>query len=147
MNRFAKIMQGTGWLAGALWLAAWAQGYAVGGERAELALHTAIALAAAALTLLSRCWAIAYLALASIGRRGDAAATRWRRRALPMSLLAIGLMAVVFVLSGSILWRTITPLVHAATGGALIATHLAALIWERRALVADAAASRLRASS
>jgi hypothetical protein len=133
MNRYARIMHGMGWLALAAWLAVWAQGRSVEADGLELELHTLLALGAAAATLLSLGWTLAFLLLAP-ERFADAAARRTRNLALALASLALSVVAVQFALSGSMLWRRITPEQHALLGGLLLATHLAALWSERRAL-------------
>ena len=133
MNRYARIMQGVGWLAALLWVAVWTQGRAVEGDGPELGLHTLMALGAAATTLLSRAWTIVFLLLAP-DRFADAGARRRRNLALVASTISVVILAFQFALSGSMLWRRITPGEHAALGGLLLASHLVALWSEGRAL-------------
>jgi hypothetical protein len=135
MNRYARIMHGVGWLAALLWIGVWMQGRGVETDGPELGLHTLLALAAAAATLLSRAWTAVFLLLGG-DRFADAAARRSRWVALLLAALALALVAVHFALSGSMLWRRITVLQHALLGGGLILAHVVALGAERRALVA-----------
>lgn len=150
MNRFAKIMLAVGALAAALWALAWAQGFTVDTETKGLAAHTGVALAAAACTLLSRCWALSYLfvppRLPAPAVGADAAAhlraLRSRRVAGGVSALVLALLVVMFVLSGALLWREISALVHAILGSALVLLHVTALVFEARAISDDDAAAR-----
>jgi hypothetical protein len=135
MNRYARIMQGVGGLAAAIWIAALLQGRRVEADGPDLALHTVLALAAAATTLLPRVWTVVFLLLGS-GRFADAGARKARNVALALSALALAVLAFHFALSGAMLWRRITPLQHAALGGAVLVSHLLALWCERRALLA-----------
>jgi hypothetical protein len=135
MNRYARIMQGVGWLAVAVWVAALVQGRRVEADGPDLALHTVLALAAAATTLLPRVWTVVFLLLGG-WRFADAGARRARNVALAASALALAILAFHFALSGAMLWRRITPSQHAAFGAAVLLSHLAALWCERRALLA-----------
>lgn len=136
MNRFAKIMQAIGWAAVALWFAVAAQGFLVAEERPELALHTVLALAAAAATVLSRVWSLLFLFLGA-ERFASAAARRARRLALATGLGALGVLSAQFALAGRLLWGSVSASTHAAVGAALVATHLVALVCERRALTQE----------
>jgi len=133
MNRFARIMQGVGWLAAVLWVVVWIQGRSIEADGPELGLHTLLALAAAAATLLSRAWTLIFLLL-SPDLSAGAGARRSRALAFAASTIAIAVLAFQFALSGSMLWRSITPEQHAALGGLLLGTHLLALWMEARAL-------------
>lgn len=145
MNRFAKIMQVLGWGGFALLSLVWAQGFLVRDDTPELARHSMIALAAACLCILPRFWTIAYLALAARGRKARGAgaverAARLRYLALVASILAVAGLAGSFGLAGAILVKRSSPLPHAVAGFVGIALQIAALLLERRALLADAAA-------
>lgn len=145
MNRFAKIMQWLGWAGVVLLSVVWAQGFLVRDDTPELARHSMIALAAACLCILPRFWTIAYLALAARGRKargtvvGERAA-RLRHLALVASILAVAGLAGSFGLAGAILVSRASPLPHAVVGFVGLALQIAALLLERRALLADAAA-------
>lgn len=136
MNRFARIMQGVGWAATAAWVVAWAQGFAVEGERSEIAMHTLVALAGAAAALLGRVWTMVFLGLRRNLRPEAPLSFRAVAIAGTVSLLFV---AATFATSGQILWRRVPPLAHAALGLGLLASHVWALVAERRALREDAA--------
>lgn len=143
MNRFAKIMQLLGGLGVALLTVVWAQGFIVRGDTPELARHSTIALAAAGLCVLPRFWTIAYLVLAARGRTrrrraGSMSAAQIRRRALVASGVALVALSGSFALAGAILMRRASPVAHAVAGFVAIACQAAALLLERRALLADA---------
>jgi hypothetical protein len=154
MNRFAKIMQLLGWAGAALLAVVWTHGTFVRGDTPELGRHSMIALAAACLCVLPRCWTIAYLLLAARGRAGlatgapgaviaarpsptSAHAVRLRRQALAAALFALVGLSVSFSLGGAILLRRVEPVAHAIAGAIAIVLHLVALFFERRALLAD----------
>ena len=151
MNRFAKIMQFLGWLGIAVLAVVWAQGFVVRGDTPALARHSTIALAAASLCVLPRFWTMAFLVLAARGRArlrgrgskddttgGARSATRIRRRALVASGVALVALSGSFALAGAILMRRASPVAHAIAGFVAIAFQVAALLLERRALLADA---------
>lgn len=145
MNRFAKIMQAIGWLAAAVWLTTWIQGFRVEGATAALAWHTISSLTAAALTLLSRGWTLSYFLLAARERRRGAPAqghssgrTSAETSAILAELLFLGWLAVVFASSGQLLWHRIDASTHSMLGLATVALHVAVLLLERRALAREA---------
>ena len=163
MNRFAKVMQLLGWAGAALLTVAWAQGFVAPDDSLELARHSRIALAAACLCILPRFWTMAFLALAARGRKAlrklpvasSAAATsgpsspsngsvarvrsaRLRRLAFVAGVLAVGGLVGTFGLAGAILIHRASPLPHSIAGFVGIALQIAALVLERRALLADA---------
>jgi len=143
VNRFARIMQGLGWTGVALLTVVWAQGFVVRDDAPALAQHSTLALAAACFCILPRLWTIAYLTLAARARRrhggvpGERAA-RLRRLAVVAAVVAIAGLAGSFALAGAILARRASPLPHALVGCVGIALQIAALLLERRALLADA---------
>ena len=150
MNRFAKIMQVLGWCGVGLLAVVWGQGFFVRDDAPQLARHSTIALAAAALCILPRFWTAAYLVLAARGRAarrraaGSAApaperSARLRRRAYAAAAIALVGLSGSFVLAGALLLRRASPLAHAAAGILSVAVQVAALMLERRALLADAA--------
>lgn len=143
MNRFAKIMQVLGWVGVALLTVVWAQGFVIGDDGPALAQHSTLALAAACLCILPRFWTIAYLTLAARGRRAHGGvagerAARLRLLALIAAVVAVAALAGSFGLAGAILARRASPLAHAVAGAVGIALQIAALVLERRALLADA---------
>ncbi len=153
MNRFAKIMQGVGWLGAGLLAVVWAQGFVVRDDAPALARHSTIALAAAALCVLPRLWTIAYLLLAARGReklhgKGKdpsggpvaALAKRHQRQALFAALFALAGLGGSFALASAILVRHASPLAHSATGLLAVGLQIVALSLERRALFADQSA-------
>lgn len=146
MNRFAKIMQSVGWVAAALWLATWAQGFRVEDAPLALAWHTIGSLTASALTLLSRGWTLSYLLLEIRERRRGAPAAGAGAQRVSAPALAIytelfffAWLAGVFALSGQLLWHRITPFTHSLVGLATVVLHVAVLLFERRALARESA--------
>lgn len=150
MNRFARIMQALGWIGVALLTVVWSQGFLVRDDTPQLARHSTLALGAALLCVLPRFWTVTYLLLAARGRgalRQGAPATgersaRSRRIALVASGVALVGLSGSFALAGAILLRRTSPVVHAIAGFVAVALQVAALILERRALLADAAEMR-----
>ena len=138
MNRFAKIVLGIGWLGAALWVAVFAQGFEVGAERPEVALHTVLALAAAASTILARTWCVVFL-IAGSERFAGPGAAKARLGALIAAPISLALLAAQFVLAGRLLWGSVPPLAHATVGAALLAAHVVALRLESRALALESA--------
>lgn len=150
MNRYAKIIQGVGWLGTALLMGVWFQGLVVRDDSPQLARHSTFALAAASLCVLAQLWTIAFLLLAAHGREKKLGKGRGtivgpftvlakprRRYALIAALFALAGLGGSFALAGAILLRHASPVMHAAAGVLAIAFQVVALLLERRALVAD----------
>jgi hypothetical protein len=150
MNRYARIIQGVGWLGTALLVGVWFQGLTVRDDSPQLARHSALALAAASACVLAQLWTIAFLLLAGHGREkrlgkgktalgGPLSALAKRRRfpALFTALLALAGLGGSFALAGAILLRHASPVAHAGAGVLAIGLQVLALWVERRALVAD----------
>jgi hypothetical protein len=123
----------------ALWIGAFAQGFAVGVDRPELAVHTVLALAAAASTVLCRAWNVVFLLVARARFAAPAAASA-RRAALAAAGASLALVAAQFHLAGSLQWGSVSPAAHAALGAAVVVAHAVALVGEARALRLESAA-------
>jgi hypothetical protein len=150
MNRYARIIQGIGWLGTALLVGVWFQGLAVRDDSPQLARHSMLALAAASACVLAQLWTISFLILAGHGREKrlgkeketpggplSAVAKRHRRRALFTALFALLGLGGSFALAGAILLRHASPIAHAGAGGLAIGLQIIALLFARRALVSD----------